>query len=73
MFAVPSLDKFAENKEDNRIPGEIIYGDGSLVLNPGKNAVILKVVSNGDRPIQVFALNYLEDFFHCVVPTTSAF
>ncbi|KAH1250651.1 Urease [Glycine max] len=53
FLPVPSLDKFAENKEDNRIPGEIIYGDGSLVLNPGKNAVILKVVSNGDRPIQV--------------------
>ena len=73
MFAVPSLDKFAENKEDNRIPGEIIYGDGSLVLNPGKNAVILKVVSNGDRPIQVFGLTCLQDFFHCVVPTTSTF
>ncbi|KAL5175250.1 Urease [Glycine soja] len=52
FLPVPSLDKIAEIMEDNRIPGEIKYGDGSLVLNPGRKAVILKVVNNGDRPIQ---------------------
>ncbi|KAK7399989.1 hypothetical protein VNO78_11187 [Psophocarpus tetragonolobus] len=49
---VPSLDKFAI-KGDNRILGEIIYEDGCLTLNPGRKAVILKVVNKGDRPIQV--------------------
>ncbi|KAG4999805.1 hypothetical protein JHK87_020877 [Glycine soja] len=52
FLPVPSLDKITEIMEDNRIPGEIKYGDGSLVLNPGRKAVILKVVNNGDRPIQ---------------------
>ncbi|TKY59873.1 Urease protein [Spatholobus suberectus] len=52
FLPVPSLDKFAESKEDN-IPGEIICGDGCLILNLGRKAVILKVVNNGDRPIQV--------------------
>lgn len=61
MFAVPSLDKFGESKEDS-IPGEIICRDGCLILNPGRKAVILKVVNNGDRPIQVFALNCLQYF-----------
>lgn len=54
MFTVPSLDMFTENEEDNRIPGEIISRGGSLILNPGRKAVIVRVVNNGDRPIQVF-------------------
>lgn len=65
MFTVPSLDKFTENKEDSIIPGELKYGDGSLILNCGRNAVILKIVNNGDRPIQVFC--------QCVAPCTLAF
>lgn len=46
---------FIENNEDDNIPGEIKSGDGSLILNAGREAVYLKVVNNGDRPIQVFA------------------
>lgn len=54
FLPVPSLDKFTENKEDSSIiPGELKYGNGSLTLNCGRNAVILKIVNNGDRPIQV--------------------
>nr|KYP52960.1 Urease [Cajanus cajan] len=52
FLPVPSLDMFPENKEDI-IPGEIINRDGCLILNLGRKAVILKVVNNGDRPIQV--------------------
>jgi len=55
VLAVPSLDKFADNDEDHRIPGLIIFGSENLILNSGRNAIILKVVNNGDRPIQVFA------------------
>ena len=55
VFTVPSLDKFAEKEEDHRIPGEIICRGGSLILNAGRKAVILRVVNKGDRPIQVFA------------------
>ncbi|XP_027342772.1 urease [Abrus precatorius] len=53
FLPVPSLDKFPENKEDNKIPGEIICKEDSLILNPWRKAVILEVVNNGDRPIQV--------------------
>ncbi|CAI8598102.1 unnamed protein product [Vicia faba] len=53
FLPVPSLDMFIENNEDYNIPGEIKSGDGSLILNAGREAVSLKVVNNGDRPIQV--------------------
>ncbi|KAG2706697.1 hypothetical protein I3760_05G115600 [Carya illinoinensis] len=39
--------------EDNKIPGEIIFGGGNITLNHGKKAVILRVVNTGDRPVQV--------------------
>ena len=52
---VPSLDKFTENEEDHRTPGEIICRSENLILNPRRNAIILRVVNKGDRPIQVFA------------------
>ncbi|RDX94687.1 hypothetical protein CR513_22907, partial [Mucuna pruriens] len=53
FLPVPSLDKFTQNEEDHRIPGEIIFRSETLVLNPGRNAIILRVVNNGDRPVQV--------------------
>lgn len=51
-FVVPSLDKFPEVHE-NVIPGDIKYGDGSIIINHGRKAVVLKVVNTGDRPVQV--------------------
>lgn len=51
-FVVPSLDKFPEAHEDV-IPGDMIYGDGSIIINHGRKAVVLKVVNTGDRPVQV--------------------
>ncbi|CAL0304708.1 unnamed protein product [Lupinus luteus] len=53
FLPVPSVDKFNDNEADKGIPGEIISRDGSLILNPGRKAVKLRVVNNGDRPIQV--------------------
>jgi urease subunit beta len=35
------------------IPGEIITGEGELVLNEGRETVTLSVANAGDRPIQV--------------------
>ena len=35
------------------IPGEILTADGDIVLNEGRDAVALKVVNRGDRPVQV--------------------
>lgn len=52
LFAVPSLDKFQE-AHDEVIPGNIKYGDGSIIINHGRKAVVLKVVNTGDRPVQV--------------------
>lgn len=48
FIPVPSLDKFPAI-EDSKIPGEIIFGYGSISLNHGRKAVILKVVNTGDR------------------------
>ncbi|KAH1160733.1 hypothetical protein GLYMA_11G248700v4 [Glycine max] len=42
-----------ENEEDHRTPGEIICRSENLILNPRRNAIILRVVNKGDRPIQV--------------------
>ncbi|CAJ2668028.1 unnamed protein product [Trifolium pratense] len=53
FLPVPSLDMFIENKEDSIIPGELKSVDGSVILNAGREAVSLKVVNNGDRPVQV--------------------
>jgi urease subunit beta len=35
------------------IPGEILPGEGPVVLNVGRPAVLLIVANTGDRPVQV--------------------
>jgi urease subunit beta len=35
------------------IPGEIVYGDGDIELNPGAQRLDMEVVNTGDRPVQV--------------------
>jgi urease subunit beta len=35
------------------IPGEIVYGEGDIVLNEGAQRLELDVVNTGDRPVQV--------------------
>ena len=35
------------------IPGEILCGDGPVVLNAGRPVVTLVVANTGDRPVQV--------------------
>ena len=35
------------------IPGEIIHGEGPVLLNQGRPVVTLVVVNTGDRPVQV--------------------
>lgn len=54
FLPVPAMDKFP-GIEDNNVPGRIIPGggSGSITLNHGRKAVILKVVNTGDRPVQV--------------------
>ncbi|GAA3812334.1 urease subunit beta [Sphaerisporangium flaviroseum] len=34
-------------------PGEIVYGEAAIPLNPGRERVTLRVVNTADRPIQV--------------------
>jgi urease subunit beta len=34
-------------------PGEIVYGDGEIEINPGAPRLTLDVVNTGDRPVQV--------------------
>jgi urease subunit beta len=42
-----------EQKESPLIPGEIVYGEGDIILNEGAERLELDVVNTGDRPIQV--------------------
>ncbi len=35
------------------IPGELHCGDGEVELNAGRATLVVRVVNNGDRPIQV--------------------
>jgi len=35
------------------IPGEILYGEGDIMLNEGAQRLQLDVVNTGDRPVQV--------------------
>jgi urease subunit beta len=35
------------------IPGEILFGDGLIEINPGRQTLALTVRNTGDRPVQV--------------------
>ena len=35
------------------IPGEIVYGDGDIAINPGAQRLQMEIVNTGDRPVQV--------------------
>ncbi|GKC41684.1 urease isoform X2 [Tanacetum coccineum] len=51
FLPIPSLEKFPIIEGDT-IPGELILRNGHILLNSGREAVILKVTNDGDRPIQ---------------------
>jgi urease subunit beta len=35
------------------IPGEVMPAEGTITLNPGREAVMVMVANTGDRPVQV--------------------
>jgi urease subunit beta len=35
------------------IPGEVVFGEGTVEINAGRSIVELRVVNTGDRPVQV--------------------
>jgi urease subunit gamma/beta len=50
-FARPAS---AEHHESHgNVPGEILIGDGDIVINEGRDPIRLTVTNHGDRPIQV--------------------
>lgn len=58
FLPIPDKNKFplakAEEFEPEKQPGAVIpVKDGRIVLNKGRKRIQLKVVSKGDRPIQV--------------------
>lgn len=58
FLPVPSKDAFTlpdrSEYEPEKAPGAVIpVKDGKIVLNEGRKRISLKVVSKGDRPIQV--------------------
>lgn len=52
FLPVPSLDKFPAVEACN-IPGELIFADGRITINFGRNGIVLVVTNIGDRPVQV--------------------
>jgi len=42
-------------------PGELFVADGDLILNEGRNAIMLMVANTGDRPVQVGSHYHLSE------------
>jgi urease len=64
FLPVPSKDAFAlpdpSEYESEKAPGAVIpVKNGKITLNKGRKRISLKVVSKGDRPIQVSQLQLL--------------
>ncbi|MGB0436544.1 MAG: urease subunit beta [Mycobacterium sp.] len=34
-------------------PGEVIFGEGDIEINPGAHRLELEIINSGDRPVQV--------------------
>lgn len=60
FLPIPSQDKFAlpaaEVYEAKKQPGAVVVKEGKITLNEGRKRIRLKVVSKGDRPIQVSSI-----------------
>ncbi|TMA89709.1 MAG: urease subunit beta [Deltaproteobacteria bacterium] len=52
FLPAPDPSTFAAVREEP-VPGEVLAAPGEIELNAGREAVALKVVNRGDRPIQV--------------------
>jgi len=52
FLPVPDASAFAP-AEDALIAGEVLAAEGEIVLNDGRETMVLDVVNTGDRPIQV--------------------
>ncbi|GKD98595.1 urease isoform X1, partial [Tanacetum coccineum] len=66
FLLIPSLEKFPII-EDGKIPGELILRNGHILLNSGREAVILKVTNDGDRPIQVGSHYHFIEVNPCLI------
>ena len=56
FLPVPSRATSAKAQGDAEIsgvPGELLAGNGDIVINEGREAIQMKVTNRGDRPIQV--------------------
>lgn len=47
------LDTPLAHDVDPLIPGEILYGDGDVVINEGLEVTTLRVTNTSDRPVQI--------------------
>ncbi|GJU35624.1 chrysanthemyl diphosphate synthase, partial [Tanacetum coccineum] len=66
FLTIPSLERFPII-EDDKIPGELILRKGHILLNSGREAVILKVTNEGDRPIQVGSYYHFIEVNPCLI------
>nr|GFA85479.1 urease isoform X1 [Tanacetum cinerariifolium] len=66
FLPIPSLEKFPIIEGD-KIPGELILRKGHILLNLGREAVIVKVTNDGDRPIQVGSHYHFIEVNPCLI------
>ncbi|GKB35784.1 urease isoform X1 [Tanacetum coccineum] len=55
FLPIPSLEKFPIIEGD-KIPGELILRKGHILLNSRREAIILKLTNDGDRPIKAYGM-----------------
>jgi urease subunit beta len=53
VSAIPGADHRAPADPANVIPGEVLPGDGDVVINAGRPVRTMVVTNTGDRPVQV--------------------
>ncbi len=42
-----------DHEADPLVPGEILYGEGDVVINEGLEVTTLRVINTSDRPVQI--------------------
>ena len=53
FLPVPSVERFAAADAASGLPGEVLVDGPDIVINEGREAIRIRVVNRGDRPIQV--------------------
>lgn len=61
FLPVPDTSRFADPEPPGVAVGQVLTGEGEIVLNEGRRALSMEVTNQGDRPIQVGSHYPFED------------